>query len=275
MATIIVPTDFSPISLNAAKYAAEMASSINSELSLLHISVLPVAYSEVPYPIENIDLMSDAEEKILQVRNDLVERTGGKVKIDTEVRTAATVSGELADYCKSKKPYVVVMGTQGTSAIERALFGSNTLNAVKHLPCPVIVVPPEAKFANIKKIGLACDLKDVEETVPFVQIKSLVNQFNADLYILHINPEGGKGYTVEKTIESKALQNMLDDLHPFYRFIDYDDIEVGLEEFAETNNFDLLITVPKRHNILDKIFHKSHSKKLVMHTHVPIMAIHD
>lgn len=275
METIIVPTDFSSISLNAANYGAEMASSINAELLLLHISVLPVAYSEVPYPIENIDLTSDAEEKILRVKNELVERTGGKIKIDTEVRTAATVSGELANYCKSKKPYAVVMGTQGSSAIERAFFGSNTINAVKHLSSPVIVVPPEAKFTNIKKIGLACDLKNVDETVPFAQIRSLVNQFNADLYILHINPEGEKGYTVEKTIESKALQNMLDDLHPFYRFIDFDDIEAGLEEFAETNNLDLLITVPKRHNILDKIFRKSHSKKLVMHTHVPIMAIHD
>ena len=68
---------------------------------------------------------------------------------------------------------------------------------------------------------------------------------------------------------------MLYDLHPFYRFLDYDDIENGLEEFAETNKLDLLITVPKRHNIIDKLFHKSHSKNLVLHTHVPVMAMHD
>jgi hypothetical protein len=136
-------------------------------------------------------------------------------------------------------------------------------------------VPPEAKFTTIKKIGLACDLKNVDETVPFSQIKSLVNQFNAELYILHINAEGDKGFTTEKTIESRSLQDMLDYLHPVYRFLDYDDIENGLEEFAETNQLDLLITIPKRHNIIDKIFHKSHSKKLVMHTHVPVIAIHD
>jgi hypothetical protein len=64
-----------------------------------------VTYSEVAYPIENMDsLMSDAEEKILQVKNDLAERTAGKVKIDTDVRVAATVTGELANYCKEKHP---------------------------------------------------------------------------------------------------------------------------------------------------------------------------
>jgi hypothetical protein len=145
---------------------------------------------------------------------------------------------------------------------------------MKHLEYPVIVVPLEAKFTNIRRIGLACDLKNVDESVPFSQIRSLVNQFNAELYILHINPDGENGYTAEKTIESRSVQNMLDDLHPFYRFLDYDDIENGLEEFAETNNLDLLITVPKTHNIIDKLFHKSHSKKLVLHTHMPVMAIH-
>jgi nucleotide-binding universal stress UspA family protein len=277
MKTIIVPTDFSPISLNAANYAAEMARSINADLSLFHICLLPITtYGDVPYPIENMDSsLSSAEEKIFEVKMDLAKKTGGKVKIDTDVRVAATVTGELANYCKEKKPYAVVMGTQGTSAVERIFFGSNTINAMKHLAWPVIVVPPEAKFTTIKKIGLACDLKNVDETVPFSQIKSLVNQFNAELYILHINAEGDKGFTTEKTIESRSLQDMLDYLHPVYRFLDYDDIENGLEEFAETNQLDLLITIPKRHNIIDKIFHKSHSKKLVMHTHVPVIAIHD
>ena len=277
MKTIIVPTDFSRISLNAANYAAEMASSINADLSLFHVCLLPITtYGDVPYPIENMDSsLSSAEDKILYVKNDLAKKTGGKVKIDTEVRVAATVTGELANYCKENQPYAVVMGTQGTSAIERIFFGSNTINAVKHLAWPVIVVPPEAKFSNIKRIGLACDLKNVDESVPFSQIRSLVNEFNAELYILHINPDGGKGYTTEKTIESRSVQNMLDDLHPFYRFLDYDDIENGLEEFAETNNLDLLIIVPKRHNIIDKLFHKSHSKKMVLHTHVPVIAMHD
>jgi nucleotide-binding universal stress UspA family protein len=277
MKTIIVPTDFSPISLNAANYAAEMARSINSDLSLFHICLLPITtYGDVPYPIENMDSsLSGAEGKIFEVKMDLAKKTGGKVKIDTDVRVAATVTGELANYCKEKKPYAVVMGTQGTSAVERIFFGSNTINAMKHLAWPVIVVPPEAKFTTIKKIGLACDLKNVDETVPFSQIKSLVNQFNAELYILHINAEGDKGFTTEKTIESRSLQDMLDYLHPVYRFLHYDDIENGLEEFAETNQLDLLITIPKRHNIIDKIFHKSHSKKLVMHTHVPVIAIHD
>ena len=275
MKTIVVPIDFSPNSLNAANYAVEMACFMKADLSLVHICLLPMTYGEMPYSLENTDsLVTDAEEKILRIKNDLSVKCGGKVNIITEIKMAFTVIGELANYCISQKPYAVVMGTQGATALERTLFGSNTIMAIKHLACPVIVVPPKAKFHTIKKIGLACDLKKVDENIPFSQLRSLITQFKAELYILHINPKGEKGYTAEKTTETRAIQNMLYDLHPHYRFIDSDDTEIALEQFAQTNKLDLLITVPKRHNIIDKIFHKSHTKKLVVQTHLPVMAIH-
>ena len=272
MKTIVVPIDFSPISLNAANYAVEMARFIKADLSLVHICLLPITYGEMTYSLENTDsLVTDAEEKILRIKNDLSVKCGGKVNIITEIKMAFTVIGELANYCSSKKPYAVVMGTQGATALERTLFGSNTIMAIKHLAYPVIAVPPKAKFHAIKKIGMACDLKKVDANIPFSQLRSLITQFNAELYILHIN---AKGYTAEKTTETRAIQNMLYDLHPHYRFIDSDDTEIALEQFAQTIKLDLLITVPKRHNIIDKIFHKSHTKKLVVQTHLPVMAIH-
>jgi len=275
MKTIVVPIDFSPNSLNAANYAVEMACFMKADLSLVHICLLPMTYGEIPYSLENTDsLVTDAEEKILRIKNDLSVKCGGKVNIITEIKMAFTVIGELANYCSSKKPYAVVMGTQGATALERTLFGSNTIMAIKHLAYPVIAVPPKAKFHAIKKIGMACDLKKVDANIPFSQLRSLITQFNAELYILHINPNGEKGYTAEKTTETRAIQNMLYDLHPHYRFIDSDDIGIALEQFAEANKLDLLITVPKRHNIIDKIFHKSHTKKLVMQTRLPLMAVH-
>lgn len=271
MKTIVVPTDFSPISLNAVNYAAEMARSLNAELSLLHICLLPITmYGKVPYPAESMDThMSDAEEKILGIRNNIWKKTDGKVKIDVEVRMAATVYSELTNFCKSKKPYAVVMGTQGNTAMERIFFGSNTIMAMRHLGWPLIVVPPEAKFPKIKKIGLACDFKNVDQTVPFSEIRDVVTQFNAELHVLHINGGDEKKFTIDKAIEVKPLQNMLGDLHPLYRFLDYEDIENGLEEFAEVNKLDLLIILPKRYNVIDKIFHQGHSKRMMLHTQLP------
>ncbi len=278
MKTIIAPTDFSPISINAVNYAADMACSINAELLLFHIYTVPGIYGEVPYTIQGLQsssLFSDAEKTLDQLKAELEKRTDGKINIATEVVIATSVIAKLEEFCKPRKPYGVVMGTQGSTAMERFFFGSNTIIAMKHLEWPLIIVPPGATFTDIRRIGLACDLKDVADSIPFSEIRSLVKQFNSELYILHINTEGEKAFTIEKTIESRSLRETLEDLHPIYRFLDKGNIENAIEEFAETNQLDLLLVIPKRHNIVDQLLHKSHTKEMALHTHVPLMAIHN
>jgi nucleotide-binding universal stress UspA family protein len=275
MKRIVAPTDFSPASLNAVNYAADMACALKGSLSLIHVFQLPIIYSEVPVAIDNTDdSVKEAEEKIRQLKDDITKRTGGEIEINTEVKVGSVIP-ETESFCSSVHPYSVVMGTQGAGAVERFFFGSNTILAVKNLSWPLIVVPPDAKFTSIKKIGLACDLKKVVETAPVEEIKSLVKEFSAELHVLHVNREAERIYTPETRKESALLQEMLEELHPVYHFVSNADIDEGLVEFAEKNNLDLLIVVPKKHNLVDKLFHKSHTKQLVLNTHVPVMSVHE
>ena len=45
-------------------------------------------------------------------------------------------------------------------------------------------MPPKASFSAVKKIGLACNLNQVVDTVPLEEINILVNDFTAELHIL-------------------------------------------------------------------------------------------
>jgi len=65
MRTIIAPTDFSPVSINAVNYAADMACMLRANLTLFHVYPIPQPVSEVPvteYNIEQIE--SDARRTI-------------------------------------------------------------------------------------------------------------------------------------------------------------------------------------------------------------------
>ena len=80
------------------------------------------------------------------------------------------------------------MGTKGHSAVERALFGSNTLTVIKHLSWPIICVPIGKEYGpGIKKIGLACDFREVKETTPVGVIKTFVKEFKAELHVLNVD----------------------------------------------------------------------------------------
>ena len=51
MKTIIAATDFGPVSGNAVKYAADMASMLSAKLVLFHAFQVPVPVSEVPVAV--------------------------------------------------------------------------------------------------------------------------------------------------------------------------------------------------------------------------------
>ena len=179
---------------------------------------------------------------------------------------------ELEAVCEQIKPYTVVMGSQGTTAAERMLFGGHTVYAMKYLMWPIITVPPKASFSTVKKIGIACDLSKVIDTMPMDEINLLVKDFNAELYILNIDK--WQVFNPDTDCESVLLEQMMRPLNPTYHFITNKNTDEGIMDFAEKNNIDLLIVLPRRRGLLRKIIHRSHTKQLILHSHVPVMALH-
>ncbi len=275
MKIVVAPTDFSAISLNAVNYAADIACVIGANLSLIHVCLIPMAFSEVPAPACSIDqLITDAEEKLNELKEKISTRTGGRLQINTMVRQGNVVQ-EIDEYCATVNTYAVVMGSESSGAFERFLGAGKTVSAVKQFNWPLIVVPPDVKFTTIRKIGLACDFRKVAETIPIKEIKDMVQEFNATLHVLHVTNETGETFNEEKIEESGWLHNILAELKPNYHFINSPDIETSITGFAEKNKLDMLIVIPKKHNLFSTIFRQSNSKKLVLHSHVPVMAIHE
>jgi len=271
MKKILVSTDFSPAAFNAAKYAVHMAQAIHADIVLFHVYPIPVAYGEVlaDFNIEEVRLA--AELNIARLKAQLRKETNGELLIETEIRMGSFYE-ELKKVCESLQPYTVVMGSQGTSARDRLLFGSHSLHAIRHLRWPLITVPPTASFSSIKKIGLACDLNKIIDNTPIDEIKMLVHDFDAELHVLNTGKE--KVLEPDRIYNPGMLQEMLEDLDPVYDFVGNENTDDGILRFAQEINIDLLLVLPKRHSFLEKLIRKSHTKHFVLHSHVPVMALH-
>lgn len=275
MRTIIVPVDFSSASVNAANYALDFAHAINASITLLYVCQVPVAVSEAPVAAATIQgILEDAEKEMIALKDDLLHKANGKLKVYTEIKEGYVVN-QVAEYCKKVNPYAVIMGASGASAAERILFGSNTLSALKNIAWPLIIVPKGAKFKQISSIGLACDLRNVVNAVRADEIKKMVNDFKAKLHILHVNTDKDKMIGDEEIEGSEWIRDMFVDLKPDFHFLHNENIEIAINEFAEKNNLDMLIVVPKKHNVLQGIFHKSEAKQVALHAHLPLLSVHE
>jgi nucleotide-binding universal stress UspA family protein len=271
MKTLLVATDLSSAASNAAKYAAEMALAIKADILLLNVYQLPVVFTEIPVALDLDEMIDAAEKEMVELKTMLTTHCDGKVNIETKV-----VSGEffqqLETVCEQISPYAVLMGSQGKTAAEHFLFGRHTVYAMRHLKWPLITVPPGAKFSSIKRIALACDYDKVTDTVPVDEVKSLVNQFNAEMHLINVGKRDD--FNPEIIFQSGILHEKLKALKPINHFLSNEDTDEGIIEFVEKNRIDLLLVVPKRHGLLGAMMHKSHAKQLILHSHVPVMVLH-
>jgi nucleotide-binding universal stress UspA family protein len=275
MKTIIAATDFSPASMNAMNYAADMAMSVKAQLVLLNVYSLPVVYNNGPVITMPVEELHNASEKDLRkAKEQVLFRTAGEIKVTLKTRMG-NITEELENISKSIQPFAVVIGTKGKTNFEKAVFGSAAYSIIKHLSCPVICVPPGRDFGTgIRKIGFACDFKNVSETTPHQVIKQFIHEFKAELHILNVDYKG-KRFKYGAPEESFSLHQMFLDEKPHYHYIDDPDIEKSVNEFAEKNTLDLLITIPKKHNLLEKIFSPGNTRQLISKSQVPIMCIHE
>lgn len=271
MKTIIVPTDFSKTSVNAAQYASDMALHMQMGLLLVHVLPLPLLVSEVPMPPDSFEVsLEESNERLRELKERLERHHNDKLCIDYRAITGSFLDA-LKKLEEEKDMFAVIMGTSGSGATAAFFLGSFSLTAAKHLEKPLIVVPPGYTYKPIAKLGLACDMKDSVDALPMDAIDGLMAYYEgARMEILYITGDSEK---MAPTVlsESKSLMASLAHYKPEVKISAHADIKQGLEEFVAQSGIDLLLLLPKQRNFLEGLFHKSLTKEMVLHAYVPIM----
>ena len=272
MKIIVVPTDFSPIADNALKYGMDLAIALGSSIMVVHVYQIPISYSEVPIITISLDEIKKAsEDKLAELKHNIETITAGKLIVYTESRLG-DVAEEMNKISKTLEPFGIVMGSRGVTGTGRFFLGSNSLAVIDKLSSPVFIIPPGAKFKGFKKVGLASDFKEVVDRTPVVPIRTLVNFFNAELHVLNVDHER-KHFKPETPQEALNLDMLLSGMNPVYDYIENKDINEGINDFAEKNNLDLVITLPHKRSFLERVFEKSLTRELLHQTNVPVMCL--
>jgi nucleotide-binding universal stress UspA family protein len=272
MKTFIVPTDFSEIAKNAAMFAAGMAASLpGSRVILYH--VFPGIYAGSDSSPLNDD--SGARKKIFDtglasIKADMSAL--GNISITTIAEEHNSFIEALQNLVIHEKGDLIVMGITGTSKLD-IFIGSSTLSVVNKKLCPVIIVPPQARFSQIRNVMLATDLKDIDSSTPVKYLKGVLDLFKPSLHIVNISSDPAN-LSAESLAEKAKLENHFQNYDPKFYFIKDNDVINTLDQFARDNNMDVIITVPRKH-ALNGLFQTSHTKKLAYHTHLPMIAIHE
>lgn len=261
MKTIVVATDFSASAENAMLYAGQLASAIDASILLLHVYQVPVGMNDMPVIMISTDELKTNAAAGLARAKELLEKNFNSVEVKTESRLGDVVE-ELKEVCKEIDPLLIIVGKHGASAVKQILFGSTSMSVIRHTTHPVIVVPDSAHNRQIQNAALAIDAS--VENLCIQKIKTLVSELKIKLHIIHVKQEKSASLQVSKLVSE--LNSHYTTIYS-YEFVD------GIKSYITENNIDLLIILPHKHNLVERLFFRTHTKELLKKISTPVMCI--
>ena len=257
---VIVPLDFSDISLNAAEYAANMYSKRDDiQIVLYHF-------------YKNEDAIEDAKAKLAELKSQLSNRCSN---IDIQVESGNDFIDSLAAYAHVRTSYMIVMGLTGKSAITQWFSGSNTLKMAEKNVCPVLIVPGDAIYTGTDNILIASEMRYTDETPVLLAVKRVLADFKPRLHVLNVDDSHYISLTTGFKRERDKMEELLAEFKPEFYFMRLFDFHESINLFVRDQKIDIIIIGPRYHGFFSRLFRTQHTKKMIYQSKVAVLAVHE
>lgn len=269
---ILLPTDFSDNALSAAIYAIKLYDKEQCTFHVLHSSVIKVS------------LMSSMSNKLIRVmaenaRKDLAEF---KAKIEKDyanknhtfetILSTNDLHSSIEAIAEKTDIDLIVIGTKGETKAQNIIFGSNTVNVIKHAKkCPVLVIPNDYDFIIPEQIAFPTDFNRVygDELQP---LKQLAELHDSKIRILHINSEDDISETQKQNLT--LLKIALENYNPsFHWMTNYDKKAKAIQDFTEDLHINILVMVNYKHSFIESIIKEPIIKSIGFQPTIPFLVI--
>ena len=273
MKTILIPTDFTETSKNAAEYAVGLASLLGiPKLVFYHFYHTTLVYT----PSGELDEYATLEPNRVKSIEDLNAFIDSLGTIPAEIQVemyqgAESINEGIAEIAKITNTDLIVMGIKGGGIIKETIIGSHTLSIAKHTTIPVLIIPAFAKLNKCEKITFLSDFKDVDKNNSVEGLRTFLDHGVVKFTVLHLLRHGEK--VNEAHPEKQKLEKMFKKYSPSFQYKESHHYTDDVSDFVFESKTDILALVPEHHGLLETIFN-DHTKKLAFHSKVPVLIVH-
>lgn len=273
MKNILLPTDFSKNSKNAIKYAMKF---FEGETCTFHIlnSQRPSSYmtaevrSSAPGTSVYEGVLSNNKkeiEKLIQFCILLSEKQDFTFfsKVDfADITDAVNQSVSLNNID------LIVMGTKGATSAAKVVFGSNTIKVVRHAKCPVLAIPENYTFEEIKSVLLSLNYQYDITDKNMETLLEIVKKQAASLKILEME---------EDKMKIGAKRKMIEEILKEIKFESYSiqDLpsSMAISAFEQLIPIQLHAMIVDRESFLDRFIFGSETSKISYSSRVPLLTL--
>ncbi len=276
MIKILMPTDFSDNSMNAIKYALEFFKYQTAEFYFMH------AYEAEVYNHEELLSRTVFDDIVAWVKKESEENLAKLLVAVKEIspnprfsyftRSANnTLLDEAEVITDDKNIDLIVMGTKGKSNKSSLTFGSNTLQVLKYVKCPVLAIPEGYKYSQPRHALFPTNFLIPYKRRELKLLCDLLTPYRTKIDLLYVSSSSKLSFRQEDNkafIEGTVCNNELN-----YFSEDSRKVDGAINKYVEENEVDFLIMVNTQHSYLENILFQSTIDKISLKIAIPLLVM--
>ena len=276
MRKVLIPTDFSDNAMNAITYAFELFKYEKCEFYIMHVYQDEIYTDEVLLTRETIEtttkIVADKSQKQLEVVLNEINRISPNPRHKYNIISANNVLLYEADkIVHDENIDILVMGTRGRSNDENLTFGSHTLQVLKYVQCPVLVIPKGYKYSKPKHILFPSDYMIPYKRRELKLVCETVAPYRAKIDMLYISKSSKLSMRQEDNrdfIKEELCKNEIT-----FKTINSKHIVKSINQYIKENNIDMLVMVNTRHSFFENLLFQSSIDELGLNLDIPLLAL--
>lgn len=276
---ILFPTDFSEVSLKALHQLVPLAVQWKADIHLVH-AVFP-QYEAMELPV----LAAQAtQERLLATRallenltESLVNEFEHKFVYQPKFSSSAEIGNPIqviTELARRDDYQLIALSTRGEHNALDTWIGTVASGVIQQVPhtADVLVLPENTDLKSIDTVVFAANLLETD-VAHLLETAQIVEPFGAVIHYVHVSGKADADSREKLSNIANLLQHSTPALQVQFKQHEATDSVLGLNEYADLHEIDLMVMNTHPKSIWERIFQKSHTRKMALHSKIPLLVL--
>lgn len=273
---VLLPTDFSLNAKYAIDYALKLFENEKVDFYLWHVIRASSYITDdliTVKPTSSIydSVISGSKESIEGLKEDLINQFKNQKHTYHTLIDYDNFIDAMNQVIETEGIDLIVMGSKGSSNLEKMLFGSNTIQVIQRTCCPVLAVPYAEIFKPIHKIAFTSNYKTEYNEEAFEILRNIATIQHSEIEILHVYNDDSLTDIQRKN--KKLIHDMLQNLPHQFVELDGKNLYDTIHNYLNGSLVNLLCITNKKHNFIERLFNISNVEIEVSNITMPLLVI--
>ncbi|WP_346882558.1 universal stress protein [uncultured Algibacter sp.] len=276
MRNILLPTDFSKNSVNAINYALQLFENWECTFYVLNVQkqsdfILDDFMTVPANSSVNRTIAQDNKKELKQFITKVKQTYSDKNFMFIPLFDFDSLTHSIKETVIKKNIDLIVMGTNGATGAKEVVFGSNTLNVIRKVNCPILAIPENYTFKGFKSVLFSIenciDSNNNNNNNSLIPLKDILSHFNASLSVLDID------FSNEKKNRDSFLKNLFEKQnYNYYRVTDVP-APMAISTITQLLDYDMHALFIESKSFINRFLFGSDTHEISYRTRIPLLVL--